>query len=157
MESSAYLGAIMQIQSSRFGTLDVHYSDMLFMPQGLIGFETCRHWVLLANEDNEEVAWLQSVALSEVALPVISPRRFLPQYKLHIHRRDLDVLQMHQRDKVFVLTVVSRTGDSLTTNLKSPIVLNATQRLAIQVVVTDDQPLAHPLALMENHRIRAVA
>lgn len=147
----------MQIQSSRFGTLDVHYSDMLFMPQGLIGFETCRHWVLLANEDNEEVAWLQSVALSEVALPVISPRRFLPQYKLHVHRRDLETLQMHQRDKVFVLTVVSRTGDSLTTNLKSPIVLNATQRLAIQVVVTDDQPLAHPLALMENHRIRAVA
>lgn len=147
----------MQIQSSRFGTLDVHYSDMLFMPQGLIGFETCRHWVLLANEDNEEVAWLQSVALSEVALPVISPRRFLPQYKLHVHRRDLEILQMHQRDKVFVLTVVSRTGDSLTTNLKSPIVLNATQRLAIQVVVTDDQPLAHPLALMENHRIRAVA
>lgn len=147
----------MQIQSSRFGTLDVHYSDMLFMPQGLIGFETCRHWVLLANEDNEEVAWLQSVALSEVALPVISPRRFLPQYKLHVQRRDLEVLQMHQRDKVFVLTVISRTGDSLTTNLKSPIVLNATQRLAIQVVVTDDQPLAHPLALMENHRIRAVA
>jgi flagellar assembly factor FliW len=147
----------MQIQSSRFGTLDVHYSDMLFMPQGLIGLETCRHWVLLANEENEEVAWLQSVALSEVALPVISPRRFLPQYKLHVHRRDLEVLQMHQRDKVFVLTVVSRTGDSLTTNLKSPIVLNATQRLAIQVVVTDDQPLAHPLALMENHRIRAVA
>lgn len=147
----------MQIQSSRFGTLDVHYSDMLFMPQGLIGFETCRHWVLLANEDNEEVAWLQSVALSEVALPVISPRRFLPQYKLHVQRRDLEVLQMHQRDKVFVLTVISRTGDSLTTNLKSPIVLNATQRLAIQVVVTDDQPLAHPLALMESHRIRAVA
>jgi flagellar assembly factor FliW len=150
-------GATMQIQSSRFGILDVSYSDMLFMPQGLIGFETCRHWVLLANEDNEEVAWLQSVALADVALPVISPRRFLPNYKLQVHRRDLEMLQIHQRDKVFVLTVVSRSSDNLTTNLKSPIVLNATQRLAIQVVVTDEQPLAHPLALVDSHRIRAVA
>lgn len=147
----------MQIQSSRFGTLDVHHSDMLFMPQGLIGFETCRHWVLLANDDNEEVAWLQSVALSDVAMPVISPRRFLPNYKLHVHRRDLDVLQAHQRDQIFVVTVVNRTGDNLTTNLKSPIILNSTQRLAVQVVVTDDQPLAHPLALVDSHRIRAVA
>ncbi|MFO0014367.1 MAG: flagellar assembly protein FliW [Planctomycetota bacterium] len=147
----------MQILSSRFGTLDVHHSDMLFMPQGLIGFETCRHWVLLANDDNEEVAWLQSVALSDVALPVISPRRFLPNYKLHVHRRDLDVLQAHQRDQIFVVTVVNRTGDNLTTNLKSPIILNSTQRLAVQVVVTDDQPLAHPLALVDSHRIRAVA
>lgn len=150
-------GATMQIQSSRFGILDVSYSDMLFMPQGLIGFETCRHWVLLSNEDNQEVAWLQSVALSDVALPVISPRRFLPHYQLHVQRRDLELLQIHQRDRVFVLTVVSRSVDNLTTNLKSPIILNATQRLALQVVVTDDQPLAHPLALVDSHRIRAVA
>lgn len=147
----------MQIQSSRFGTLDVHHSDMLFMPQGLIGFESCRHWVLLANEDNDEVAWLQSVALSHVALPVISPRRFLPNYKLHVHRRDLESLQVRNRDQIFVLTVISRTGDNLTTNLKSPVILNATRRLAIQVVVTDDQPLAHPLALVDSHRIRVAA
>ena len=157
MEFSIVLGAIMQIQSSRFGTLDVHYSDMLFMPQGLIGYESCRHWVLLANEENEEVAWLQSVALSDVALPVISPRRFLPSYKLHVHRRDLGMLQIHNRDRIFVLSVISRSGDNLTTNLKSPIILNATERLAVQVVVTDEQPLAHPLALMDSHRMRAVA
>lgn len=147
----------MQIQSSRFGTLDVHYSDMLFMPQGLIGFETCRHWVLLATEEHEDVAWLQSVALSDVAMPVISPRRYLPNYRLNVQRRDLDLLQIHPRDQVFVLTMVSRTGDHLTTNLKSPLVLNATRRVAIQVVATDEQPLAHPLALVDIHRIRAVA
>ena len=157
VELSPVLGVTMQIQSSRFGTLDVHYSDMLFMPQGLIGFETCRHWVLLANEENEEVAWLQSVALSDVALPVISPRRLLPNYRLHVHRRDIDLLQVHQRDRVFVLTIVSRSGDNLTTNLKSPIILNSTQRREVQVVVTDDQPIAHPLALVDSHRIRAVA
>jgi len=150
-------GGTMQIQSSRFGTLDVSHSDMLFMPQGLIGFESCRHWVLLANEEQEEVAWLQSVALASVALPVISPRRFLPNYRLHIHRRDLESLQIRNRDQIFVLSVISRNGSDLTTNLKSPIILNSTRRLAVQVVVSDEQPIAYPLALVDSHRIRAAA
>lgn len=147
----------MQIQSTRFGKLDVSHSDMLLMPNGLIGFETCRHWVLLATEDTEEVAWLQSVALPSVALPVISPRRFLPNYRLHVQRRDLDLLQLHSRDQVFVLSIVSRNESTLTTNLKSPIILNSTRRLAMQVIVSDDQPLAQPLALMDSHRIRTAA
>ncbi|MFN7730593.1 MAG: flagellar assembly protein FliW [Pirellula sp.] len=147
----------MQIQSTRFGKLEVSHADLLLMPNGLIGFETCRHWVLLATEDTEEVAWLQSVALPSVALPVISPRRFLPNYRLHVHRRDLELLQLHSRDQVFVLSVVSRHDNTLTTNLKSPIILNSTRRLALQVVVSDDQPLAQPLALVDGHRIRTAA
>jgi len=147
----------MQIQSTRFGKLEVSHADMLLMPNGVIGFETCRHWVLLATEETEEVAWLQSVALPSVALPVISPRRFLPNYRLNVHRRSLELLQLHSRDQVFVLSVVSRNENSLTTNLKSPIILNSTRRLALQVVVSDDQPLAHPLALVDGHRIRTAA
>ncbi|MEI8213297.1 MAG: flagellar assembly protein FliW [Planctomycetota bacterium] len=147
----------MQIQSTRFGKLEVSHADMLLMPNGVIGFETCRHWVLLATEETEEVAWLQAVALPSVALPVISPRRFLPNYRLNVHRRSLELLQLHSRDQVFVLSVVSRNENSLTTNLKSPIILNSTRRLALQVVVSDDQPLAHPLALVDGHRIRTAA
>jgi flagellar assembly factor FliW len=33
--------------------------------------------------------------------------------------------------------------------LKSPILLNASRHIAIQVVVTDDQPLAMPLRLSD--------
>ncbi len=147
----------MQIQSSRFGNFEVSHSDMLFMPSGLIGFESSRHWVLLASEDNDEVAWLQSIALANIALPVISPRRFLPDYRLHVHGRELDRLQIRSRDQIYVLSIVSRNGGNLTTNLKSPLILNSTRRLAIQVVVNDDQPMAHPLALVDSHRIRSAA
>ncbi len=147
----------MQIQSSRFGRLDVSHTDMLLMPQGLIGFETCRHWILLSNPENEEVAWLQSVALANVALPVISPRRFVPNYRAHIQRRDLDVLRIKNADQVYLLCVVSKSGGTLTSNLKSPIILNATQRLATQVVVTDDQPLSLPLGLTGTESIRRAA
>jgi flagellar assembly factor FliW len=147
----------MQIESSRFGKMEISHSDMLLMPHGLIGFETCRHWVLLSAQDNEEVAWLQSVALANVALPVVSPRRFVPNYRAHVHRRDLQLLHMHSDDQVYVLSVVSKNGVTLTANLKSPILLNATRHIAIQVVVTDDQPLALPLGLTDNVAIRRAA
>lgn len=137
----------MQIQSSRFGKMDINHSDMLLMPHGLIGFETCRHWILLSGEGNEEVAWLQSVAQSNVAIPVVSPRRFAPNYRAHVSRRELTQLHIHTEDQLYVLSVVSKSGGTFTANLKSPILLNASRQLAIQVVVTDEQPLALPLGL----------
>lgn len=139
----------MQIQSSRFGKIEINHSDMLLMPHGLIGFETCRHWILLSTDDDSQVAWLQSVALANVALPVISPRRYLPNYKAHVHKRDLASLHLHSDDLLYFLCVVSKNGNALTANLKSPILLNATRHLAVQSVVTDHQPLALPLGLTE--------
>ncbi len=147
----------MQIQSSRFGNMDINHSDMLLMPHGLIGFETCRHWVLLSSQDNDEVAWLQSVALANVALPVVSPRRFAPNYRAHVHKRDLELLHLHTEDQLYVLSIVSKSGVTLTANLKSPILLNASRHIAIQVVVTDDQPLAMPLGLTNTAAIRRAA
>ncbi|XZE22562.1 flagellar assembly protein FliW [Pirellulaceae bacterium SH449] len=137
----------MQIQTSRFGKIDVDHADLLLMPHGLIGFETCRHWILLSTDDQSPVAWLQSVALANVALPVISPRRFIPEYRARIQRRDLASLNLHNEDQIYFLCVVSKTGSILTANLKSPILLNATRHLAAQLVVTDDQPTAMPISL----------
>ncbi len=147
----------MQIQSSRFGKIDIQSSDMLLMPHGLIGFETCRHWILLSSEGNEEVAWLQSVAQSNVAIPVVSPRRFARNYRAHVSRRELALLHIHTEDQLYILSVVSKSGITLTANLKSPILLNASRHLAIQVVVTDEQPLAMPLGLTNAAAVRRAA
>jgi flagellar assembly factor FliW len=147
----------MQIQSTRFGQLEISHSDLIFMPHGLIGFEEYRHWVLLASKESEELAWLQSVALSHVALPMISPRRFVPNYRLQVQRRDLDLLQMHAKDQVYVLASLSKQGNHWTTNLKSPVILNSTRRLAVQVIVIDDQPLSQPIILTDAQELHKAA
>ena len=147
----------MQIQSTRFGQLEISHSDLIFMPHGLIGFEEYRHWVLLASKESEELAWLQSVALSHVALPMISPRRFVPNYRLQVQRRDLDLLQMHAKDQVYVLASLSKQGNNWTTNLKSPVILNSTRRLAVQVIVIDDQPLSQPIILTDALELHKAA
>ncbi len=140
----------MQIESTRFGQIVLDHSDILLMPNGLIGFETCRHWVLLSNPSNEDVAWLQSVGSPSVAVPVVSPRRFDADYRVQLARRDLNLLHLRNDDQVFVLAVVSKNGHALTMNLKSPILLNATRQIAVQVVCSDDRPLSVPIGL-SNH------
>ncbi len=137
----------MEIQTTRFGKITLDQSDILLMPRGLIGFETSRHWVLLSNPSNEDVAWLQSVGSPAIAVPVVSPRRFDPDYRVQVSRRDLTLLHLNNEDQMFVLSVVSKNGHALTMNLKSPILLNASRQLALQVVCSDDRPISVPIGL----------
>jgi len=135
----------MQLTTTRFGTLEADPGDMLLFPGGLIGFETCRHWLLLPDPASEHVAWLQAVALGHVAVPVVSPRRFVPNYKACVPRRQLAQLQLRSADEVYILGILSKTNLALTINLKSPLIINATRRIGCQAITSDDQPLAFPL------------
>ncbi|MCA9132765.1 MAG: flagellar assembly protein FliW [Planctomycetales bacterium] len=137
----------MLVQTSRFGPVQSSQEDVIIFPQGLIGFESSRHWLIIADPENSDVAWLQSLSQPQVALPMISPRKYAPDYKVNIPRRQLASLMLRSTDRVYVLTVVSKSGKTLTANLRSPLVINLTKRLACQVITTDALPLALPISL----------
>jgi flagellar assembly factor FliW len=137
----------MIVNTTRFGQIEVSQEHVILFPQGLIGFETCRHWVILPDDANPDVAWLQSVSQGQVALPIMSPRKLAIDYRVNVSRRQLTPISMHASDRVFIMTVISKTGRTLTTNLRSPLVINMTRRLACQVVTDDAQPLALPLSV----------
>ena len=137
----------MIVNTTRFGQIEVSQEHVILFPQGLIGFESCRHWVILPDPSNADVAWLQSISQGQVALPIMSPRKLSTEYKVNLSRRQLAPISMHTSDRVFIMTIISKTGRTLTTNLRSPIVINMTRRLACQVVTDDAQPLALPLTI----------
>src|SRR4029450_704801 len=132
----------MQIHTTRFGLVEIDMADILLFPHGVIAFEDCRHWVLLGDEGNESLGWLQSITRGEVALAVVSPRRFAPAYHVHVTRGQLSSLELSQFDSAYVLSVVSKSDGELTLNLKAPIVVNLDRRLGRQGVTTDEQPVA---------------
>ena len=132
----------MQIQTQHFGSVDIEVDDVLLFPRGIIALEDCRHWVLLADAENEALAWLQCVTQPEIALPVVSPRRFAPEYQVHVTRGQLLPLELSQFDQAYVLAIVSRGDGELTLNLKAPLIVNLGRRLGRQVITSDDQPLA---------------
>lgn len=131
----------MQIETSRFGSVEVQPEDILLFSRGVFAFENHHHWVLLADGANLSVAWLQSLTNPEVALPLVSPRPFVPGYRVCIARSQLTPLELAALDQAFVLNVLNRNRGGLTINLKAPIIINLDRRIGRQVVTSDEQPL----------------
>ncbi len=135
----------MRIDTQRFGTLSLEQDQLFLFPAGLIGMETLRDWALLPDHENPAVAWLQSASRGDRALPLISPRAFFDGYRVQVSRRELASLHMRPGAEMYVLTTLAGPGGKLTTNLRSPIVLNLSRRLGCQVITDNEHPLQQSL------------
>jgi len=136
----------MRITTTRFGRIDVDAADLIRFPSGLPGLEDCREWALLADAANDALGWLQSTTRAEIALAVVSPRRFVPDYQVRIPRSELSPLALDDMQDAQVVVVVGENGTGLTLNLKAPIVINLQARTGRQVVASGDLPLQYELS-----------
>jgi flagellar assembly factor FliW len=137
----------MRITTTRFGRIDVDAADLIRFPSGLPGLEDCREWALLADSANDALGWLQSTTRPDVALAVVSPRRFVPDYQVRIPRSELSPLNLDDMRDAQVVVVVGENGTGLTLNLKAPIVINLQARTGRQVVASGDLSLRYELSL----------
>ena len=147
----------MRIDTQRFGTLQINPDELFLFPQGLIGMESLRQWALLPDFDNPAVAWLQSASRGDRAIPLISPRAFFDDYRVHVTRRELACLHLQADAEIYVLTTVSGHVGKLTTNLRSPVLLNLSRRLGCQIITGDDQPIQEPLPVSRSGQQVSVA
>lgn len=136
----------MQIRTTRFGPLEIEADDMIHFPAGLVGLEDCRHWVLLADAENNALGWLQSTSRPAIALAVVSPRRFVPDYQFRVYKSELAALELSKVQDAQVLAIVGKNDRTITLNLKAPLVINLELRRGRQVVANGDQPLEYSLA-----------
>ena len=101
--------------------------------------------MLLADAENDSLGWLQSIMRPEIALAVVSPRRFVPDYQLRVARSELSALELDDLRQAQVLLVVGKNEFGVTVNLKAPLVINIDRRLASQVIANGDQPVQYQL------------
>jgi flagellar assembly factor FliW len=133
------------LSTTRFGTVDYESGDVLRFPEGLPGFETCQEWILLADSETDLLGWLQAIDFPDVALAVVSPRRFVPEYQVRVDSRELAPLALDDPSAAQVLVVVSEHDDELTLNLKAPLVFNLERGLGRQTVAKGEWLLEHRL------------
>jgi flagellar assembly factor FliW len=127
----------MNIQSQRFGTLDINEDELLTFPAGVIGFPSEQRFALVPHHGSGYIAWLQSVSSAELAFPVVSAHAFGEQYP------DVPVLGAAEEaglsgpDEALAVMVVlcALSGQPATVNLLAPIVVNATTRTGAQVIL----------------------
>jgi len=138
----------MQIQTSRFGALDVDERKVLTFPEGLPGFEGCRQFALIPHhsaggDKSSPFVWLQSVEDESLAFLAMEPHQAFPDYAPRVPRaemEDLALVDEKSRPRLYsLLTVPQGDPQGITANLMAPVVVNTTARLAKQVVLNTDQ------------------
>ncbi|HEX4129993.1 MAG TPA: flagellar assembly protein FliW [Pirellulales bacterium] len=136
----------MLIRTTRFGSLEMDADETIQFPKGLLGLEDCHTWVLLGDAHNAALGWLQSTTRPDVALAVVSPRRFVPDYQFRVVRSDLKVVALADARDAQILVIVGKNHRGATLNLKAPIVVNVAARTACQVIAQGELPLQYELA-----------
>jgi flagellar assembly factor FliW len=67
----------MQIRHKRFGKIDTEDQQVVRFPEGLVGFEGHREFILHRSETCEPFAWLISVDDPELVFAVADPEYFV--------------------------------------------------------------------------------
>jgi flagellar assembly factor FliW len=149
-------GETMDVFTTRFGLLSVQSQDEIVFEHGLIGLEDCRRWVVLTDSANTALGWLQNLDQGHIAVGVVSPRRFVPDYQLRVDRADLRTLGLATIRDAEVVVIASRQVNGITLNLRAPLVINVEKRLGCQVIAKDEHPVQYPLDL-QNVKLRRIA
>lgn len=130
----------MQIQTSRFGTIELTSEDLITFPEGILGFNDLRGFVLLDDPNDEIFAWLQSCERPNIAFPVLEPELFVENYEVSLTRHDLEILKLKENKgtRAFLIITIPQDPTQMTANMKAPIVINVAQRIARQCVLQDN-------------------
>jgi flagellar assembly factor FliW len=138
----------MQLDSTRFGRLEIAEDTVLTFTQPIIGFQQFRRFVLMPADEENGLRWLQSTDAGDLAFIVMDPRVVLPEYQVRLGRHELDELavQSEKELEAYTLVVVPSDAARIRTNLKAPILINRAQRLAKQTILENsDYPVRFEL------------
>lgn len=126
----------MNIETSRFGPMEVSHERVLDFPEGLPGFGSTRFF-LVPGSENARTEWLQSADEPGLALLIIDPADLLPDYRADPRPAEIRAVQPSETapDPLLCRIIVaagSRPGE-VVLNLFGPVLLNPKRRLGMQV------------------------
>lgn len=141
----------MKTIQSRFGEIEYDPEDVLRCPQGLIGFEKLHDFVVMPNEKNGPLFWIQSVEDEHIALVLTDPTNFFPTYMVEPEAQEREVLGMKEGDPCHALVVVTVHPDrNVTLNLAAPILFAPGSNRALQVILENSgYSIQTPLPIVE--------
>jgi len=135
------------IQTTRFGELEFEEQEIIHFPQGLPGFQQYEKYTVIPIE-NSPFYYIQSVDEGGLAFVAVSPFEFYPDYEFELMENAIQELGAPTIEDVRVLNIVTVKGEleKATVNLLAPIVWNASNRKALQVILQNsDYQTKHPL------------
>ena len=128
----------MQIDSIRFGPVEVDETRFITFDEGIPGLEEYKRFALLQFEESYPVIWLQCVDEKGICLPVLDTFAVIPGYVFDIEDTDVKELGLSGPEDLHVVSVVVIPEDiqKMTVNLAAPIIINTSTGKAKQILLS---------------------
>lgn len=141
----------MKVTTKNFGEIDIADDKIITFPGGIIGFPELTLFALIHDEERGNQAgirWLQSMQEPGFAMPVMDPLFVKPDYNPQVEDELLNPIgELKEGELLVLVTVTIPSGlTNMTVNLKGPIIINAAERKACQVIVENGEyPVKFPI------------
>lgn len=143
----------MEITTVRFGKIQVQENKVLSFPKGILGFSASKKFILFPHGEGSPFFWLQSIEDGALAFVVMNPQLVKNDYTVNVEEHVLEELKaqdLSDLEVMCIVTIPNNEPQQMTINLLGPIIINAKQRCALQIVSTEDKySHRHPI-LAEN-------
>ena len=128
----------MQVDTTRFGIIEIEEKELIDFPWGIPGFEHLKSYVLLEYK-NGPFQWLQSVEEPAVAFVVCPPDFLGLVYSAPDAKKRL--IRLENDDDLVVLNIVSfdREKGAMRFHVKSPLLFNVSARIGYQWTMEADE------------------
>lgn len=127
----------MQLQTSRFGTIEYDPNDVITFTQPILGFAEFRRFLTLGGPDESGIRWLQSTDSGELAFILMDPRQVMPSYAISLNAHEMAELAVSRVEEleIYTLVVVPHDSSQVRTNLRAPILISRKHRLGKQTIL----------------------
>jgi flagellar assembly factor FliW len=118
--------------------IEIQKKDVLYFEQGIPGFEEEKEFVLLPMEGTP-FSTLQSISTKDLAFFTTNPFLFFQKYDFELSKSYQDQLRIKNESDVLVQVIltINEPLEESTANLQAPIVINAKDNLAKQIILVD--------------------
>ncbi len=128
----------MLIKTEKFGDVEINKEYIFNFVKPIIGFEKLDKYVLIEHDESSPFKWLQSVQEPALAFPITSASYFDIDYQFELNDEDINTLRIKTEEDLLILNIVSipvNQPQNSTINLLSPIVINFTNKNAMQIIL----------------------
>ncbi|MBF0447591.1 MAG: flagellar assembly protein FliW [Magnetococcales bacterium] len=133
----------MEVQGTRFGTLQVNDEEIIRLNGGLMGFPLSDRYVMFPYSNDSCFFWLQSIDEPEIAFIVINPFDFFNDLVFEVADEDAANIDLERGEDVEIFTLVTipdGSPEEMRTNLAGPVVVNVKNRQGRQILVKEYSP-----------------
>jgi flagellar assembly factor FliW len=120
----------MKFFNRQFGELEFSEEHVIIFPNGLIGFEENTKFLIINDDDSQPFRWLVSLENENLNFPLLDPILIVPDYTANLNAASGRTL--------FVVAALGDHIEKSSVNLRSPIIIDETNRHGKQVVLDDD-------------------